>query len=437
MKEKLIVSIADFGAVPDSDLQTDRIQAAIDHCFLKGGGEVQIPGGLYRTGSIRLRSRVTLHLLENAVLEGSSNWQDYDILDRDTVEPIPKTEQYTQALRRWNHGIIRAVDAEDIAIIGEPGSLIDGQDCYDPDGEEGFRGPHAINMFYCRNLTFRGYTIEDSANWAHCIFHSVNIEARNLTVLGGHDGFHIRGCTNSIIEDCVFHTGDDCVAGYADINVVVRNCELNTSCSAFRFGGTNVLVEHCKAWGPGIYGHRYTMSKEEQAASAPTNHTHRHASLGFFTYFSDLGIKIPCQPGNIIVRDCTVDTYDRFFQFNFSGSDKWQRGEPVKNVRFENMAVANIKMPIVVYSTEDVKTVFEMRNVTYSMAEGSEMVDPIHAANFERLSFHNVKFSNVHCGHLIKTWDDGGILETDGLEIAEGVDAVKVRAKEAFAASDV
>ena len=86
MKRK-IVSILDFGAQSDAGLQTEKIQAAIDDCFLSGGGEVQIPRGLFRTGGIRLRSHVMLHLLEGAVLEGSRNWQDYDICDRDEIEP--------------------------------------------------------------------------------------------------------------------------------------------------------------------------------------------------------------------------------------------------------------------------------------------------------------------------------------------------------------
>jgi len=36
---KNIVNILDFGAVANStELQTEKIQAAIDHCFLQGGG---------------------------------------------------------------------------------------------------------------------------------------------------------------------------------------------------------------------------------------------------------------------------------------------------------------------------------------------------------------------------------------------------------------
>ena len=42
-------SILDYGAVVSDLLQTGAIQAAIDDCFCKGGGEVVIPAGIYPT----------------------------------------------------------------------------------------------------------------------------------------------------------------------------------------------------------------------------------------------------------------------------------------------------------------------------------------------------------------------------------------------------
>lgn len=64
-----IVSICDFGAERNNELQTAKIQNAIDYCFNQGGGEVQIPEGVFLTGGIRLRSNVTLHLLKKCRIE--------------------------------------------------------------------------------------------------------------------------------------------------------------------------------------------------------------------------------------------------------------------------------------------------------------------------------------------------------------------------------
>ena len=214
--KKTTVSILDFGAVPNGEaLQTEKIQTAIDHCFLQGGGEVVIPEGVFHTGGIRLRSNITLHLLSGAVLKGSRDPEDYFGFLRDALEPLPADQitdsLWTKATRggkprdyrflrlpgsRWNYGLIKAVYAENVAIIGEEGSVIDGSDCFDELGEQHYRGPHAINMFYCQNLTFRGYRVVDSANWAHAIAFSRNIAMENVTVEAGHDGIHCTVCEN-------------------------------------------------------------------------------------------------------------------------------------------------------------------------------------------------------------------------------------------------
>ncbi|MFR0732972.1 MAG: hypothetical protein ACLSHU_01030 [Oscillospiraceae bacterium] len=64
------------------------------------------------------------------------------------------------------------------------------------------------------------------------------------------------------IDSCDFRTGDGRIAGYDAENVVVRNCSLNTSCNSFRFGGRNLLVEHCRFWGPGEYPHRSSRAAQ-------------------------------------------------------------------------------------------------------------------------------------------------------------------------------
>ena len=82
-------NISDFGALSDGTLQTEKIQRAIDECFLSGGGIVIIPCGEYLTGGIRLRSNVTLYLKSGAVLKASRNPDDYFSYKNDKIEPLP------------------------------------------------------------------------------------------------------------------------------------------------------------------------------------------------------------------------------------------------------------------------------------------------------------------------------------------------------------
>ena len=163
------VSISDYGAYIGGDLQTAAIQQALDAVFLAGGGTVRIPRGIWRTGGLRLRSNTTLYLETGAILEGSRDPEQYLAFLEDTLEPVDAAatadqQRSVDPCSRWNNALIRAIDAEDIAIIGEPGSYINGMNCFDPSGEEEYRGPHAINMQRCKNIRLEGYTIYNSSN---------------------------------------------------------------------------------------------------------------------------------------------------------------------------------------------------------------------------------------------------------------------------------
>lgn len=161
-------------------------------------------------------------MLKRAVLKGSRNPDDYFGYLNDNIEPL-KAEHITDAPyvhlstikgeteyvcgkkeydfkrkpgSRWQNALIRAIDADNVSIIGEEGAVIDGSDCFDPLGEEGYRGPHAITFYYCKNISLKGYTVRDSANWAHNMLYCENIMVDGITVLAGHDGFDAAVCNN-------------------------------------------------------------------------------------------------------------------------------------------------------------------------------------------------------------------------------------------------
>ena len=437
---KIVRSIAEFGARADGTLQTEAIQKAIDNVFLQGGGEVVVPEGVYRTGGLRLRSRVTLHLEKGAVLQGSTDPEDYFAYLRDDVEPL-RADQITDAPyvhlatihgetayeenkkeyrfkrvpgSRWNNALLRAIDAEDIAVIGEEGSLLDGMNCYDAQGEELYRGPHLMTFFGCCGVTLRGYTIRNSANWAHNMLFCRNITVDGVTVLAGHDGFDAHACENIVISSSGFYTGDDCIAGFGNTNVVVRECELNSACSAFRFGGTNVLVERCHMYGPCRYLFRGSLTKEEKAAMAmPELAGHRNNMLSAFTYYGDYSMPIVEQPGHIVVRDCRIDRADRFLHYNYSGNEIWQKHRPLADITFEDIAAADIAMPLTAYGSVDLPLRLTMRGVDISMREGAEHVQLLNLCNYDEVRLERIRLSNSKAGELIRTWSDGEIRFAD------------------------
>ena len=367
-----VYNIRDFGAVPDAEgLQTEAIQKTIDECFLQGGGEVQIPKGTFYTGDIRIRSNVTLHLLEGARLLGSRDPEEYFHYVNDMVEPLP-AEEITDAPyvrvseiknetayvenrteyrykripgSRWNNGLIRAIHAENIAVIGEKDSVIDGCNCYDALGEGGHRGPHGMTFFDCKNITCKGYTLQNTGNWAHNMLFCDNISVEGICVLAGHDGVDVAVCNNITIRNSEFYTGDDCIAGFGNCNVLVQNCVLNSSCNALRFGGTNVLIEKTKIYGPGKYCYRGDLSKEEKEKGVmSTPEKCRNDMLSAFTYYADYSVAIPVLPGNIVMQDCEIENAMRFIHYNYSGNETWQKHRPLESITFRNVQATGVSM---------------------------------------------------------------------------------------------
>ena len=76
-------NILDFAVHSDSTIVwTRQIQAAIDHVAKLGGGTIYFPAGQYITGTVFLKSHVTLYLDAGCTILGSTDWHDYStVLD--------------------------------------------------------------------------------------------------------------------------------------------------------------------------------------------------------------------------------------------------------------------------------------------------------------------------------------------------------------------
>lgn len=421
-------SVIDFGATPNGDaLQTEYFQKAVDTAFLSGGGEVVVPAGSYVIGGIRIRSNVTFHLLKDAKIIGTRDVEKYNVANEDQLEQYPeihKTDKtyvppklrdnnfdFLKPTGRWNNALFRIDFAENVSIIGDEGSLIDGKDPYDAIGEEYYRGPHGITACYSKNLTFKGYVMQNTGNWSHNIRYCENVTVEDVVVKGGHDGVHATTCKNVSVRNSEFYTGDDCIAGIGNLNFYVGNCIFNTACSAFRFGGTNLYAEKCKVYGPAKFFFRGKLSLEDKIKGGPAL-VGRNNTLSVFTYYADKTAPIPYMPGNIKIVDFEVDNADRFLHYNFSGNELWQLGSPLKSVSFENIKATNVSMPLTAYGDKNVKIDLELKNVDVSF-KGEEKPF-IQGAHFDKVVIDNVKI-NGKLTSLIKSWTKGGKILIDNV----------------------
>ena len=74
--------ITDHGVVNDSTLlQTEKIQAVIDHASSKGGGVIIIPKGTYLSGALFFKPKTHFYLEEGAVLKGSDDISNFPIIN--------------------------------------------------------------------------------------------------------------------------------------------------------------------------------------------------------------------------------------------------------------------------------------------------------------------------------------------------------------------
>lgn len=368
--------------MPDgTGLVTRKIQSAIDSCAKVGGGTVVFSTGTYISGTIQLKSHVALQFDKGAILQGSDDFKDYE-----------------------QDAFIFGIDLSDIAISGE--GIIDGVDCYNPNGEEGFRGPHCIRLINCKNISFKDFMIKNSANWAFNLRNCSFGKVEKVSIRGGHDGLHTRFCSNFKAYDCDFRTGDDAFAGNDNRDFIVTNCKINTSCNGFRIGCYNLTVKHCQLWGPGESIHKIQK---------------RNNMLAAFVHFSPKDDHPELVSGNWLIEDVTIDQVDHIYVYNYL-EGLWQMGQPVSNLVFKNVRAKGVLGAFNIIGDQELKfnmriedSSFEFREGAHyegDMFEGVKFLSPsfFNAMNFDKIELINVTFNkktnlpiiNCKSGNLLK-----------------------------------
>ncbi|MDF1549737.1 MAG: glycosyl hydrolase family 28 protein [Bacteroidales bacterium] len=364
-----------------ASVMTPLIQRAIDSCASMGGGIVNFLQGKYLSGGIQLKSNVTLQFKSGAILQGSDKYADYA-----------------------NDAFIFGKNLSNIEIIGK--GIIDGVDCYNPEGEEGFRGPHAIRLINCKNINLEGFTIINSANWAINCRNCSDATVKNVKIFGGHDGLHTRFCSNFIITGCDFRTGDDAFAGNDNRNFQVSHCKINSSCNGFRLGCYNFTLKQSKIWGPGEYKHKIQ---------------NRNNMLSAFTHFSPDNKKSKLQSGNWLIQDVTIDSVDNVYRYNFKDG-LWQTGQPVTSIRFEKTIATNILCAFNIIGDKKRKFNLSISESSFDFREDTRYENSIYegieqtsnalffATQFDKIALNDVRLKNIKDSTLMVCKDGNKIM---------------------------
>lgn len=259
-KDYSILSITQFKAKGDGiTLCTKAINRAIEKT--PENGTLIIPAGKWLTGTIHLKSNMTLQIEEGAELLGSLNPNDYDsyisqkdMSKYDTGAGTRNSNVTTDS--RWTKALILGERLENTRICGK--GTINGQHLEDSLGEESMRGPHTLLLAECKNIEVINISIIKASNYAILGYELESANFENLSINEGWDGIHIRGGSNIIINNCDIKTGDDAIAGGYWNNMYIANCSLNSSCNGIRViePCENVMITDCHIFGPGVYPHR-------------------------------------------------------------------------------------------------------------------------------------------------------------------------------------
>lgn len=291
-------SITDFGAVEGATVKaTGAIADAIAAAHEAGGGRVVVPAGEWLTGAIHLRSNVNLHVSDGATLKFSTDPADYPVV-------------YTrwEGVECMNYSpLIYAFEQRNIAVTG--GGTLDGQADWDnwwawnhkaagqptrqvPDrnrliemgeadvpvaervfGPGTHLRPNFIQPYRCENILIEGVTIIGSPMWEVHPVLSRNVTVRGLTIVShgpNNDGCNPESSQDVLIEDCLFDTGDDCIAiksgrngdgrrvNVPSENIIVRNSIMKDGHGGVVLGSEcsghirNVFVENCTMDSPNL-----------------------------------------------------------------------------------------------------------------------------------------------------------------------------------------
>ena len=254
------LSVKDCGAVGDGvTLDTKAIQAAIDSVAAQGGGVVEVPAGVYLTGSIWLRDNVNLHLNPGAVIKGSPELKDYcDENCCSQNEAEIKGGDYISG----GH-LIMGVGVRNVSITGQ-GRIDGNSDAFmlDENGKRWSkkskipgRPGQMIWFVDSKDIRIRDVEIADSPYWSLFILNCdrvwidgcyVHTRRKDYHTFNG-DGIDIDRCRYVTISNCRIDTSDDCITLRASAAhkladphdcewVTVTNCNLSSSCNAIRLG---------------------------------------------------------------------------------------------------------------------------------------------------------------------------------------------------------
>jgi len=383
-------NLADFGAIGDGATDcSDAFAKAVAACSAAGGGRIVVPPGKFMTGPIHLRSRIDLHLSDEA-----------------TIAFIPEPARYLPpVLTHWEglefmgySPLIYAYRQTDIAITGK-GTLEGGADethwwhwkggrfsigkteedqklaraALMQDAEDhvpvhervyadgAYLRPPFIQPFDCDRVLIEDITIRNAPFWLinPVLCRDVVVRGATCESLGPNsDGCDPESCHNVLIENCRFDTGDDCIAiksgRNADgrrintpcENIVIADCDMQAGHGGIVIGSEisggvrNVFAERCRMSSPDL--ERAIRIKTNSVRGGVLEHLrYRDITVGevrdaiVINYFYEEGDAGQFDPivRDVVIENLSIENARRVFQIR--GFER----DPIRDITLRDVVV--------------------------------------------------------------------------------------------------
>jgi len=384
-KAQSYYNVIKYGAKNDSSkLATTAIKNAIEAASKTGGGTVYFPAGKYLTGSIHLKSNITILIDAGAELHFSDNFDDYLPMVKSRYEGVDVTSFSP---------LFYAYKVENISIIGR--GIIDGhgkkwwnfvegykegqprskwQTTFDglnkdillPDDakqmKRGFLRPPFIQPMFCKNVLIDGITIRNSPFWTINPEFCENVKVHAVTINNPHspntDGINPESCKNVHISDCHISVGDDCITIKSGKDAPGRKMAVPAE---------NYVITNCTM----LSGHGGVVIGSEMSGDVR----------------------------KIAISNCIFDGTERGIRIKTARG----RGGVVEDIRVSNIIMKNITDQAIVLDMQYAKTNFEpvsertpiFRNIHFSNITG-QVNQAAYLNGLEEMPIDNITFNDIN-----------------------------------------
>lgn len=355
----MLVVANELGAVGDgATLCTAVLQRCIDTVAAGGGGTVLVPAGQYVTGTLWMRSNVTLHLEAGATLLGAQDVDAFPLWSSKWEGP--------QAVTRA--ALIAGEGLENIAITGR--GTIDGR------GQMWWKlqkqieksawivRPRLIRLIDCRNLLIEGITCTNSPSWTVNPVACENVTISRITVRNppdspNTDGINPDSCRNVHISDCHVDVGDDCITiksgSEEEPRLQYQPCE-------------NITITNCTM----IHGHGGVVIGSEMSG----------------------GVR------NVAISNCTFVGTDRGIRIK----SRRGRGAAVEDIRVSNIVMDGVLCPLVINLFYGCGAWNDPKVLDKSAHPVTERTPRFRRLRFSNITARNVKFAGLWVLGLPEMW---------------------------------